>query len=232
MDSSLVDEACLRFLRGQASIAMFVFDGDGQVVAANAYAGHLIKREPIGLKTQDVFVDFLGSLSLRQLARDPSRTHMLNVNTSPGLPQTLHFIATEVEGHILLLGQHDSAEQTGSQNQILLLNQELNNLTRTLQKSNAELATLNQMKNQMLGMAAHDLRSPLGVIMNYSEILGEEAQLSDEQRGFIDAIRNTSKFMLTVVDDVLDIAAIEAGQLKINLQPTDLVQLKIGRAHV
>lgn len=111
--------------------------------------------------------------------------------------------------------------------EISRLNNELVAMQRELAKKNVELEQLNALKNQFLGMAAHDLRNPLSVIMSYSEFLMEDAgaTLNDEQREFLNIIRRSSEFMLHLVNDLLDITQIEAGQLRLDLQPTDLVAL-------
>jgi len=112
-------------------------------------------------------------------------------------------------------------------NEISRLNNELVAMQRELAKKNAELEQLNALKNQFLGIAAHDLRNPLSVMMSYSEFLKEDAGavLNDEQREFLDIIRASSEFMLGLVNDLLDVAQIEAGQLRLDLQPHDLVAL-------
>jgi two-component system, OmpR family, sensor kinase len=107
------------------------------------------------------------------------------------------------------------------------VNNELATLQRDLARKNAQLARLNEQKNRLLGMAAHDLRSPLGVIQSYSEFLRDEAAeaLDEEQREFVDAIRDASRFMLSIIDDLLDVAQIEAGTLRLEREETDLAEL-------
>lgn len=107
------------------------------------------------------------------------------------------------------------------------LNNEMANLQRELAKKNAELEQLNQQKNHLLGMAAHDLRNPLGVITTYAEFLEDEAGavLNEEQREFVTTIKEMSEFMLRLVTDLLDVTAIEAGQLNLDCQPADLARL-------
>jgi signal transduction histidine kinase/CheY-like chemotaxis protein len=111
--------------------------------------------------------------------------------------------------------------------EIARLNNELVNLQRELARQNAELARLNAQKNQFLGMAAHDLRSPLAVIQSYSEFLLDEAapSLSPEHVEFLTVIRASSQFMLQLVNDLLDVSRIESGQLQLDCQPTDLIAL-------
>jgi hypothetical protein len=100
-------------------------------------------------------------------------------------------------------------------------------MQRELEIRNAELQRLNGIKNQFLGMAAHDLRTPLGVILAYSEFLLLEASgvLTAEQVEFLSAIKSSSEFILRVVNDLLDISKIEAGRLELDLKPTDLISL-------
>ena len=107
------------------------------------------------------------------------------------------------------------------------VNNDMANLQREMARKNSELEKLNVQKNRLLGMAAHDLRSPLGVILSYAEFLEAEAfaVLTEEQREFVTTIKSTSEFMLRLVTDLLDVTAIEAGQLKLDRQPADLVRL-------
>lgn len=107
------------------------------------------------------------------------------------------------------------------------VNNELATLQREMAQKNAQLGRLNEQKNRLLGMAAHDLRSPLGVIQTYSEFLQEEAgpALDEEQREFIGTIKDASRFMLAIINDLLDVTQIEAGTLELEREPVDLVAL-------
>ncbi len=107
------------------------------------------------------------------------------------------------------------------------LNNEMANMHRELARKNSELVQINNQKNRLLGMVAHDLRNPLGVILTYSEFLENEAAsvLNKEQRQFVTTIKDMSEFMLNMVSDLLDVAAIESGELKLIPEPTDLVSL-------
>jgi signal transduction histidine kinase len=107
--------------------------------------------------------------------------------------------------------------------EISRLNNELVAMQRELAQKNAELARLNELKSQFLGMAAHDLRNPLTVIMAYSEfLLQDAAQLSKDQHDFLTTINRLSQFMTHLVNDLLDVAAIESGRLELDLAPVDL----------
>lgn len=92
---------------------------------------------------------------------------------------------------------------------------------------NHSLEQLNEQKNRLLGMAAHDLRNPLGVILAYSDFLETDAfaVLDADQREFVSTIKSTSEFMLHLIDELLDVSTIESGQLQLNRTPTDLSAL-------
>ena len=112
-------------------------------------------------------------------------------------------------------------------NELARLNNELVTAQREVIKRNIELERLNEVKNQFIGVAAHDLRNPLQVIDGYSQILLERhfGELTPEQHKFISVIRKNSDFMLNLITDLLYISKIEAGKLQLELQETDLLAL-------
>ena len=106
----------------------------------------------------------------------------------PGsLPRSYLFTFRRVNDTILVFGKSDAEELELLRSELLHANQELNNLTRSLHKKNAQLAHLNTIKNQFLGMAAHDLRKPISIILNYAEFLLDETgeQLDEEHTNFL-----------------------------------------------
>jgi signal transduction histidine kinase len=110
---------------------------------------------------------------------------------------------------------------------MMRLNSELATLQRELTKKNLELERANQLKNQFLGMAAHDLRNPIGAIRAFSMLLLDaEVPLSPErQRDFLNRIKASSEFMLGLINDLLDLSAIESGQLRIDARDVDIALL-------
>lgn len=88
-----------------------------------------------------------------------------------------------------------------------------------LRQSNVQLRELNNQKNEFLGMAAHDLRNPIAVIQNASHVLSSYASenLSEKQKEFLKKIYDTSKFMLELLNSLLDISKIESGKLELEI---------------
>lgn len=111
--------------------------------------------------------------------------------------------------------------------EISQLNNELVNLQRELVKKNEELSRLNELKNRFIGMAAHDLRNPLGAILNFSDFLEDETkdQLSEEHLQFLQSINKSASFMLNLVEDLLDFSHIESGKIQLSSESFDIIAL-------
>ena len=94
-----------------------------------------------------------------------------------------------------------------------------------LQYARRRLREMNEEKNEFMGIAAHDLRSPLNAIKGYAEMLLEDAQLDAESSDVIGRIREASRRMAEMVQNLLDVNAIERGELNLKLQACDLSPL-------
>ncbi len=118
----------------------------------------------------------------------------------------------------------------GYYDELTRLNNELVNLQRQLAKQNAELEHLNQLKNQFLGMAAHDLRRPLGVITTYIEFVLYEADdaLTAEHRGYLQTCLDAAMDMKRLIDAFLDVSIIESGKPIADLAPAPLSAILQG----
>ncbi|SDB43099.1 Signal transduction histidine kinase [Desulfonatronum thiosulfatophilum] len=221
-----LEQALADFIFQDASIIMMVLDREERILKTNAYTENLVGRPLAGIRFTDLLVDFTNSFSVPEAVKstDP---HRLNLPSHTGLPQTFYFHFKEQGDEVLVLGEQNSQEVEHLQQSMVRLNNDFTNLNRQLQKSNAELARLNDLKNQLLGMAAHDMRNPIGAILNLSCFLLDETgqELSPEHLQFLTLIHSSSRFMLSLLDDLLDFAKIEAGKLDLHLQPTDLIEL-------
>lgn len=87
-----------------------------------------------------------------------------------------------------------------------------------------QLVELNELKNKFLGIAAHDLRSPLSVVkMSLGLLLsGMVGGVPENQRDLMDRMNRSCESMLALINDLLDVSAIEAGKLDLRLRPVEL----------
>lgn len=108
-------------------------------------------------------------------------------------------------------------------NRILLNVETIEQFNEIKQQAN-RLALLNEQKNKFLGIAAHDLRNPLASIRGFSELIlsDTERALSRHQKEFVGFIRSLSNEMLQLVNDLLDVSAIESGKVELNLKSGSL----------
>ncbi len=87
-----------------------------------------------------------------------------------------------------------------------------------------QLVELNEIKNRFLGMAAHDLRSPLTVLRGSVELLQGEflGPVTTEQNEFLHTMLGSCDRMIALINELLDVNAIESGRLELKRQPADV----------
>jgi PAS domain S-box-containing protein len=89
---------------------------------------------------------------------------------------------------------------------------------RALREAKEEADRANTAKSEYLSRMSHELRTPLNAILGFAQLL-ELEDLTDEQRENLHFILNAARHLLALINEVLDIAAIEAGRLPLSLEP-------------
>ncbi len=97
---------------------------------------------------------------------------------------------------------------------------------RTAELANArdQAETANRAKSAFLANMSHELRTPLNAILGFSNLL-RESGVSADQREKVEIINRSGEHLLTLIDDVLDVAKIEAGKQTLSIAPCDLIAL-------
>jgi signal transduction histidine kinase/FixJ family two-component response regulator len=90
-------------------------------------------------------------------------------------------------------------------------------------KERAEAAS--RAKSEFLANMSHELRTPMNAILGYSQLMGRDTSLLPEQRENLNTINRCGKHLLALINDVLSISRIEAGQANLDITTFDLRSL-------
>jgi signal transduction histidine kinase len=132
----------------------------------------------------------------------------------------------------ILKGVLDSHGRAQQRTQRLIESQEeLETAYKMLEQSNEQLKEAqkaaeqaSEFKSRFIANLSHELRTPLSAIINLSYILskGRYGQVNAEQQDYLMRIHEAGNWLLQIVNDLLDLAKIEAGQMRLFLEPVDL----------
>lgn len=109
-----------------------------------------------------------------------------------------------------------------------LLNSELRRQRDELTSLNTALAEANRARSQFLSTMSHELRTPLASIIGFSQLLLDDMQTANftpAQRSNLERILKNGKHLLVLINDVLDLAKIEAGRMDINVSQVNVAEL-------
>ena len=101
---------------------------------------------------------------------------------------------------------------------------------RALRERNEALETTDRLKSEFLANVSYELRTPLNAIVGFAEILENQffGELNERQIEYSRAIVDSSQRLLTLINDILDLATIEAGYLRLDLASVQIADLLDG----
>ena len=101
---------------------------------------------------------------------------------------------------------------------------------RALRERNDALEAADRLKSEFVANVSYELRTPLNTIIGFTEILDNSyfGELNDRQREYVQGILEASSRLLSLINDILDLAVIEAGRMVLELQPVRVDQLLQG----
>lgn len=94
-----------------------------------------------------------------------------------------------------------------------------------LQLSAAEAQEASEAKTRFLFNMSHDIRTPMNAIMGFTELMNRNLDDQEKARGYLRKIQNASSLLLTIINQVLEMARIESGTVTLKLEATDLSAL-------
>lgn len=124
--------------------------------------------------------------------------------------------------------------------EILMQSQELDKTNKELEMHNLQLEEIVQertieykqakekaeesdkLKSAFLANMSHEIRTPLNAIVGFTDIMSKEIPINDEIQQYVDIIKQSTQDLLTIINDIIDIAKIESGQLQVNIIDSDI----------
>lgn len=111
------------------------------------------------------------------------------------------------------------------QEELRSVNSDLDGKVDELARVNLRLYELNNIKNEFLATMSHELRTPLNSILGFSDVLNTADNLSDKQRRYVGNIQIAGRTLLSLINDVLDLAKIESGKMDMHIVEFSLADL-------
>ncbi len=126
------------------------------------------------------------------------------------------------EAELLAVELQAQADQLQEQTvELELLNDELATRTEEAERARAAADEANRAKSQFLANMSHELRTPINAVMGYAELLsmGITGPVTGEQQAQLERIRASSAHLLGLINDILDLSKVEAGQMTVAHEP-------------
>lgn len=217
----------LGFIVEVASDAVFVVGRDGQVLSANRRAQSLFDRDCGALLATSLF-DLFAPESQRVVRH---QFDVLARNETDGPVTDGREVAARVRAnaHVVLLMTIGRIGDTGERFCVVLRDitvwktQEHELVAAKMQAERASRA-----KSDFLAKISHEIRTPLNSIIGFSDVMIEErfGPIGNERyREYLKDIRNSGEYVVSLLNDLLDLAKIEAGKLELNFVAVNLNEM-------
>lgn len=196
--------------------------------------------DPAALDLLDTF-PFLESFlaeaepSLRDLGR--AQSDVWTERDKTGEYRHLRALALNIAGRFLLILQPSSGEYTATQRandraleseRIERMRRELARLNEELKARNAEVERATRAKSDFLASMSHEIRTPMNAIIGMADLLSQ-TPLAPDQRKYVEVFQRAGENLLTLINDILDLSKVEAGQVVLEAVEFDLAEI-VARA--
>ena len=118
------------------------------------------------------------------------------------------------------------------QQELREVNGDLDRKVDELAQANMALFEMNRLKSDFLATMSHELRTPLNSIIGFSEVLSGTEQLGDRFRRYASNIQSSGRMLLSMINDILDLAKIESGKMEVRSEDFSIRDVCEGLANL
>ncbi len=229
-------ESRFRKLLEAAPDAIIEVDREGRIVLQNAITETLFgysREELLGLSVETLIpeeVHFRHKEQRERFMARPVTRPMGHGRTLLGRRKDGSLFPVEIslsplesdDGLHVTAVIRDVSERQRDQEQIRAMNEQfteaLSEKNHQLELRNQEVERATRLKSEFLASMSHELRTPLHTIIGFGQLLAEEnhGNLNEKQHGFLNHVLQDSKHLLELINDILDLSKVEAGQLELS----------------
>jgi signal transduction histidine kinase len=208
----ITSETRLNLIVSNVSDGILIVDQDGKIVFANPSAAKIFD-----LSIAEIIGQSIG------IPNSLSRQFEINHLKKDGKigASVLQFVLIEWNNHpAYLISLHDITERQEAEAKLSESNQQL-------EISNQELARATRLKDEFLANMSHELRTPLNAILGMTEGLQEGVfgAVNEKQIKALQTVERSGSHLLSLINDILDVAKIESGQIELDYALTDVAAL-------
>jgi PAS domain S-box-containing protein len=225
------NEARLRLIIDTALDAVIVMDAQSVIAGWNPQATAIFgwsQEEAIGRPLTDTIIP----PHYREAhARGVQR--FLATGEGPVLNTRIEITALHRDGHEFPVELAIAPATTGGQHTFSAFVRDITARKRAeeeLRQAKEAAEVANQAKSEFLANMSHELRTPLNAIIGFSEVLLDKmfGELNARQEDYLQDILSSGQYLLSLINDILDLAKVETGKMELNLSIFDLRQVLEG----
>lgn len=129
--------------------------------------------------------------------------------------------------HLEELVNERTAELHESEKVLTHLVEDLDEKSEFLREANEKLKEVDRLKSMFIASMSHELRTPLNSVIGFSSVLLNQwaGAVNDEQKNLLSTISRSGKYLLSLINDVIDVSKIEAGTIDVHVEDFDLYEV-------
>jgi PAS domain S-box-containing protein len=204
--------------------AVLIVDSEGKIVIVNSQTETLFGYERTELTGQPI--ELLVPTRFRD--KHPShRSSYLSAAVTRPMGAGLNLFAVHKDGSEFAAEISLSPIETLEGTLVAATVRDVTERRREMEERNQRMQEANRLKSEFLANMSHELRTPLNAIIGFAALMhgGKAGPMADTHKEYLGDILNSSRHLLQLINDVLDLAKIESGRMELRVERVELERL-------